>query len=76
MQDGRLQLAELAPIFADIYPDDSRYSHMSAKVQMEKADKNNDNKLDLNEMTQAVHVFYGTVDPDPPQLALAWFVQT
>ena len=68
MQDDKLQLAELLPIFAQIYPDDARYAHMSAADQLERADKDEDGKLDVHEMVDALYVFYGAVDPDPHNL--------
>lgn len=68
MQDNKLQLIELLPIFARIYPDDARYAHMSAQDQLKRADEDLDGKIDLREMVEGLYVFYGSVDPDPHNL--------
>ena len=55
-------------MFPILFPDDTRYSHVSAVDQMKQADTNRDGRLSLDEMTAAVKVFYGAVHPDPHHL--------
>lgn len=71
MQDNKLSLTELAPVFPILFPDDTRYSHVSAVDQMKHADANKDGRLSLEEMIAAVKVFYGAVHPDPHHLNIA-----
>ena len=58
----------MAPVFALMYPDDTRYAHVSAQEQMLEADKDGDSKLSREEMTEAVHDLYSSLDPDPHNL--------
>jgi hypothetical protein len=68
LQDGELQLVELAPVFSILYSDDSMYSHVAAADQLHEADKDKDKRLSRDEMLGALHVFYGSIHPDPYHL--------
>lgn len=61
-------MVELAPVFAILYSDDSMYSHIAAADQLKEADKDQDKRLTLEEMLGALHLFYGSIHPDPYHL--------
>jgi hypothetical protein len=68
VQNHLLELDELMPMFADFYPDDTLYSHISAKIQMEHTDTDKDGKLSLQELIAAKQFIYPSIDPDPHHL--------
>jgi hypothetical protein len=61
-------VVELAPVFAILYSDDSMYARVAAADQLQEADGNKDKRLTLEEMLGAVHIFYGSIHPDPYHL--------
>jgi calumenin len=60
--DGTLTSKEMAGVFDELHPRESKYTSQMVATMMRDADTNKDGKLTLDEMVENSHAFY-SIDP-------------